>query len=458
MEPRRRDTIAAELRATAADAGWTPWQLTQTVFDKAQTPTLLMAWRLAAGHTQAQVITGIQGLAADEDRPCAPSPSPSQLSNWENGRGRPDAYYRRYLALWFRTTLERLGLAEDEPIVTLVGEALPAPHDLEEDVDRRRFLSLAAATPLAVSLTDTRALMTADLRRQLPAADLEHWWDLTGTHAHAYGTTPPGALLARLDPDLAEIASLTKRYPHQRDLHLIASRLCGLTGALHTDLAQDRQAREWLYTASRYADLSGNTAQQYWVAMAEAMDAFYSRTPQRVIHIALRARHALGEDSPTPAAAQLAGLAARAHAQTGNVHAAHTELDKARVIFGNVASEQANEPWWGFPEREMTMYSSQVLSRTGHRDAWREQDKALAGYPTTDVMDRPLIFLDRARYLTGQNHPHEAAKVAADAITAIPARLRVPLLLSQVSDIADLIGTRSTTAASELQKTIFPHA
>ncbi|HEX6467868.1 MAG TPA: helix-turn-helix transcriptional regulator [Streptosporangiaceae bacterium] len=454
MDPRGRDTIAAELRATAADAGWTPWQLTQAVFEKAQTPTWLMAWRLAAGHTQGQVITGIQGLAADEGRPCAPSPSASQLSNWENGRGRPDAYYRRFLALWFRTTLERLGLAEDEPIITLVGEALPAPHEPEDDVDRRNFLSLAAATPLVVSLDDTRTQMIDDLRRQLPAADLEHWWDLTDAHVHSYGTLAPGMLLARLDPDLAEIATLAKRYPHQRDVHLIASRLCGLTGALHTDLEQDRQAREWLHAAARYADLSGNIAQQYWVAMAEAIDALYTGVPHRVVRIAHRARHTFGPGSNAPAAAQLTGLAARAHAQLGNAKAANGELDKARAIFGRMTPEQANEPWWGFPEREMTMYSSQVLSRTGHRDAWDEQDKALAGYPDSDVMDRPLIFLDRARYLVGKDHPDEAAKVAADAITALPTRMRVPLLISQVRDLASLIGERSQAAASELREKI----
>jgi len=67
------------------------------------------------------------------------------------------------------------------------------------------------------------------------------------------------------------------QYPQQHDLARLASRLCGLTGAVHTDLGDRRAARDWLHTAGRYAGMSGDLATRYWVAMAQAMTATYAR-------------------------------------------------------------------------------------------------------------------------------------------------------------------------------------
>lgn len=450
MDPQSRDVISAELRATAACERWTLWQLVQVIAEKAQTPTLLMAWRLACGQTQNGVIAGVRALAADEGRPCSDgSPSISQYSRWENGHIVPGRFYRRYLALWFRAPLVRMGLADEDPIVTLVGQGLEPLTEPEDDVDRRQFLSLAAA-PVVWSLDGTRSRMEAGLRRVLPTGDLEHWADITAGHVASYGTTPPQALLQALTPDLHDIADLADRYPYQRDLHLIASRLCGLVGAISTDLEQERTSRDWLHTAKRYAELSGDVAQQYWIAMAQAMSALYGPTPQRVITIADRARASLGGDASAPAA-QLVGLAARAHARLGQHDEAARELDNARDIFDRLTPRQKSEPFFGFPEAEMTMYGSQVLSLIGDDSAWREQEQALAAYPDDDPMDRPLILFDRARYLARQGEPDEAASVALSAIIAVPEPLRVPLLMTQARQLADVIAQRSGNAADELR-------
>ena len=154
-------------------------------------------------------------------------------------------------------------------------------------------------------------------------------------------------------------------------------------------------------------------------------------------------------DAPNAPAAQLTGLAARTHARLGQHDLAGTELNTAPTIFSNLTATQTNEPFFGFPPAEMTMYSSQVLSRIDDPKAWDEQTKALAGYPDNDPMDRPLILLDRARYIAGQGDPSQAATIA---ITALPAELRVPLLLTQTRQIADLIAHRSPHAAADLRE------
>jgi transcriptional regulator with XRE-family HTH domain len=442
VDARSREKIAGDLRATAGRQGWPPWRLTQAVHEMAGTPTLLMAWRLASGQTQEQVAAGLRGLAADHGTPCAPSPSKQQLSRWENGHESPGRLYGPLLGLWYRTTASRLGLADDDPIVTNV--PAPAAAEEDEDVDRRQFLQLAAAAPLIPALDETRRKMNADLRHVMPADELSRWSDIADANVAAYGQRPPAQLLASLQPDLADLADLTSGYPRERDLNLVAARLCGLTGALHTDLGNDRQASDWLHTAARYASLSGDTSQQYWVAVAQAMSALYGKQPSQVITIAARARTRLG-DHPYAPAAQLAGLAARAHANAGHADEARAELGHAGQLLGGSAPDSG---FFGFPDRELLMYQSAVLTSIGDPAAPDAQAQALAAYPADDPMDRPLIRLDQARYLADQaRDPHAAAQAALGAITDLPAPLRVPLLVAQARAVAPAISALSPHAA-----------
>jgi hypothetical protein len=445
VDARSRETIAGDLRATAVQQGWPPWRLSQAIHQQAGSPTLLMAWRLASGQTQEQVTAGLRGLAADRGTPCAPGPSKQQLSRWENGHETPGRFYGPLLGLWYRTTSDRLGLADDDPIVAMNAPAATAAEE-DNDVERRRFLQVAAAAPLIPALDETRRKMNADLRHVLPADELTRWHDIADAHTAAYGQQPPARLLASLQPDLADLADLTRGYPRERDLSLIASRLCGLTGALHTDLGNDRQAGDWLHTAARYAALSGDTTQQYWVAIAQAMSALYGPRPDQVITIATRARAELGSHACAPAA-QLAGLAARAHAKGSRPAAARAELSQAGQILGKAATDNG---FFGFPERELLMYQSGVLTAIGDTAAWDAQATALDAYPPDDPMDRPLIRLDRARYLaTQERDPHAAAQAALTAITDLPTPLRVPLLITQAKAITTEITALSAQAASQ---------
>lgn len=451
MDARERGAIAAQLRATAAGEGWSPWWLAREIHRQTQAPTLLMAWRLATGHTQDDVVRGIRGLAADDGTPCAPSPNNQQLSRWENGKDNPGPFYRRYLALWYRCPPDRLGLGDPDPLPTLKETPRDPGLDMEDHVDRRQFLALAATAPALAHLGAIRERMDSSLRHVLPSTDVEQWWDISVGHTGSYGQLAPAELLSRLAPDLAEIADLADRYPRQRDLHVVVSRLCGLTGAVHTDLDNDREARSWLQTAARYAELSGDRVQQCWVAMAQAMTAFYSSAPSVVIHIAARTTSRLG-DAPSAPGAQLAGLAARAHAHLGRTDAARADLQRAHDLFGQLDHSQHEEGFFGFPSRELDMYTSQVLSRINDPAAWEAQTSALAAYPPDEPMDRPLIQLDRAIYLTQRGEPDEAATTAADAITSLPTSMRVPLLMAQARQVGDRIAQLSTNAASQLRE------
>jgi len=405
-----------------------------------------MAWRLAAGLTQSALAESVRKLAADAGSPCSPStPSCQQISRWENGHDKPGAFYQGLLAAWYRTDPARLGLIGDLALAAGQDRLSSTAHP-DDEVNWRGFLAGAAGASAHFQLDQVRRRMDTDLRHVLPVAEADKWSQIADQHVAAYGALPPGTLLERLAPDLSDLADLAGQYPQQRDLTRLAARLCGLTGALHTDLDDDRGARDWLHTAGRYAAMSGDLATQYWVAMAQAMTATYPANPARVRTIAGKAAAELGPYSGA-AAAQLTGLAARAHAAMGDPRAARTQLAAAERISAGLTAAQADETFFGFPRREMVMYASLVLTAAGDPSAWNAQTDALSGYCASDTMDRPLILLARACHLARAGQPDQAARVATATITALAPAWRIPLLVSEarangkaISAVAPQIG------------------
>lgn len=413
------------------------------IYEDARTPTLLMAWRLASGLTQAELAESVRQLAVDAGAPCSPStPSCQQISRWENGHDKPGAFYQELLAAWYRTDPARLGLIGTLRIIP-AEDHLPAPavQEEEDEVERRRFLVVAAA-PVLFQLDQIRRRMDADLRRVLPAADTDLWAQVTSQHVATYGRVPPATLLERLTPDLSDLADLVGQYPQQRELTKMAARLAGLAGALHTDLGEDRAARDWLHTADRLAAMSGDPTTEYWVAMAQAMTATYPPNPDRVLYIARRTADKLGPYQ-CAGAAQLTGLVARAHAETGDAAMARDALSAASRIAENLTTVQADEVFFGFPQRAMLMYTSGVLTAIHDRAASQALNEALSAYPASDVVDRPLILLDQARHLARAAHPEQAADIAIRAITELAPAWRVPLLISKARAVGKTIATTS---------------
>jgi hypothetical protein len=191
--------------------------------------------------------------------------------------------------------------------------------------------------------------------------------------------------------------------------------------------------------------MSGDLNTRYWVAMAQAITATYTPDPARVLAISDQATAELGSCSGA-AAAQLTGLAARA--TLGNTESARTQLTTAERIADHLTAAQADEVFFGFPRREMAMYASQVLTATDDPAAWAAQTHALAAYPASDPMDRPLILLGRARHLARHDEPDQAASVAVTAITTLAPAQRVPLLITQARAVGKEITAVSPRTGS----------
>ncbi len=446
MDDRRLDDLLHNLRRRADQGGWTPWQLVRRVYETARTPTLLMAWRLAAGLTQAELASSLRKLAADSGNPCGPStPSCQQISRWENGHDKPGTFYQALLARWYRTDAVRLGFVEDVRLI--IGDyALPATAD-RQAADHEE--NVAAATSVLSQLDQIRRRMDADLRHELPVADADKWVQIADQYVAAYGMVPPTELLERLAPDLADLAELVGQYPQQRDLTRLAARLCGLTGALNTDLGNNRAARDWLHTAGRYAAMSGDAATGYWVAMAQAMIAMYPLLPKQVLAIVSETTAKLGPHL-CAGAAQLTGLAARAHGALSNAAAARAELGAAEALATGLSADQTNEDFFGFPRRAMLMYTSQVLMAIDDPAASAALDEALSCYPDNDPIDRPLILLDQARHLARHGHAEEAGEIVVTTITKLDPAWRVPLLATEARSVSKAISATSAQTGRRL--------
>ncbi|WP_344977441.1 hypothetical protein [Salinactinospora qingdaonensis] len=448
MDSRKRARIADDLRTHAAEQDWTRWELVQAVHVKAETPTLLMAWRLACGHTQRHVIDGLRLIGDDTGTPC--SPNISQLSRWEAGADGVGPFYRRLFALFYGTSPASLGFPAPPPPIT----SDPITCKGDDDVDRRSFLGLAATTtaPAVLPLGEIRQRLESPLKRLLPTADLAYWTDTTDRHITAYGTCTPADLLVRLSEDLDEVSALANRYSHQRDLQMVAARLCGLTGALHTDLNDEAEARTWLTIAGGYARLAEDAPMRTWVAMAQAMLAYYGHRPDESIQIAEKARRDIG-DSASAGLVQLTGLTARAHARLGDHDAARQTLAGATTLFSSVPAEEASDGFFGFPEIQLSMYESSVLSHIGDAAAWNAQTSALDAY-AGDPLSYTLISLDRARWQLQRGKAEDAALTATTALEDLRPAERLPLIVDQAVVLGDDIAVESPQAGNTYKENL----
>jgi len=127
--------------------------------------------------------------------------------------------------------------------------------------------------------------------------------------------------------------------------------------------------------------MSGDLVTRYWVAMAQAMTATYTPAPAQVLAIGGKASTELGPCSAAPAA-QLTGLAARAHAALGDPAAARAQLTAAERIAGGLAGAQADEVFFGFPGRRCRPAAGTMRGLRGARWGAADVQAAVDGRPS----------------------------------------------------------------------------
>jgi hypothetical protein len=340
-------------------------------------------------------------------------PTPALVHHWRRGHVTPGP-----------TTVRWLAIALDEDLLEVA--TLADAQRKGEDVDRRRFVAMVAASAVA-------PVVTAELLFKGFAAaigdrpSLDDWQE----RVEAYGRDYMFAGASELQPRLAGDLVVLQAQLDSPRRWAVASKLLALYAK--TTPGAGNSSR-WYELAARAADRSGDESTRVWVrgraALALAYEGAALQAAERLADeaLALSERASLG---------RLNALTARAHVQAfrNDRMGAYASLDLARRVFEAVGScEQTSD--YAVPEWRFHTFASMMLSRLGdERQAAREQEAADRTRPLSLARFATHIELHRGLMLVRGGDVANGVDYARRAMARLPARrqsLTLRLLLAEV--------------------------
>ncbi|MEV5506946.1 transcriptional regulator [Streptomyces orinoci] len=292
-------------------------------------------------------------------------------------------------------------------------------------MNRRKFLGAAA---LATGVTALPGI--AEAREGINAAltgsdagDLAYLGGAFERHRGGYRGRPPAVVLGQMRDDLELLRSVLNR-PHRAqaraDLARTAAGISGLVAIIQHDRGDQRDAHGWFTTAEQAARESGDRRMLSWVLARHAMVPLNYGAPRAAACLAERARAEAG-DAPSGAAALAAAVTARALASTGNQPGALKAVADARSIAEGLDRTESADTWFGYPLQKHHVHLSQAFTLLGRtRQAYAEQEAALALTSSPSVMVRALLAMDRATCVHADGDPAAAAELAIDVWEKLP--------------------------------------
>ncbi|MEU0986289.1 hypothetical protein [Streptomyces sp. NPDC005953] len=331
-------------------------------------------------------------------------------------------------------------------------------HQTEEPAERATVLGALGLGPGLPSaalgiMAATRARLDAALdASSVSTATLDRWEEIAHDYARAYQTQPPQVLLADLLGDLGDVQRLLEQHHpirHRRRLCRVVAQLAALAGIFTSALGEHREARNWFHTGRLAAVEAGDVQLEGTLAVRSAIVSFYYGTPAAAYTQASRARQQL-RSADGPATARAVVLEARALARMGRPSEARPLLQLAESMFGRLTAEDREDIALGYTERQFLFHLGNAWTHLGQPDeAWAVQQRALAAYAPTERLDPALIWIDRATGLARSGHPEEAYRIAADAITQLPAEHRTGMVVRYANDFAAIAGRAQLPAGRE---------
>ncbi|MEV7239044.1 hypothetical protein AB0N06_35660 [Streptomyces sp. NPDC051020] len=100
----------------------------------------------------------------------------------------------------------------------------------------------------------------------------------------------------------------------------------------------------------------------------------------------------------------------------------------AETLVQRLTFQQGGDTWTGYPEQKHAVHLSRTFTQLGETTrATLVQDRALEPTHSPSLMTRALITIDRATCLAHNGEPEEAARIGAQAYTALPSAYRTGL-------------------------------
>jgi hypothetical protein len=312
------------------------------------------------------------------------------------------------------------------------------------EVDRRQFLGAAAAATGAVALpgiAEARQGINAALTGS-DAGDLAYLDGAFERHRGGYRGRPPTVVLTQMRDDLDLLRDVLSR-PHaaaaRADLARTAAGITGLVAIIQHDRSDQRDSHGWFTTAEQAARESGDRQMLAWALARHAMVPLNYGAPKAAADLAGRARVEAGPN-PSAAAALAAAVNARALAAIGDQRGALRSVADARLIAEHLDGTQAADTWFGYPLQKHHVHLSQAFTLLGRtREAYAEQEAALALTRSPSVMTRALLEMDAAICLHTDGDPTAAADKAVAIWERLPEAYRDGLVRARAETLHQVL-------------------
>lgn len=311
----------------------------------------------------------------------------------------------------------------------------------DETVKRRQFLGAAAvATGAATGVVASPGMAEArqGIDRALAGSTTGDLTYLEGAFEHhraGYRGRSPDDVLTLMRSDLDLLGDVLNRPHPARTRARLARSAAGITGLvaiIQHDRGDQRDSHGWFTTAERAARESGDSHMLTWVLARHAMVPLNYGAPRAAADLATRARAEAGR-TPTAAAALAAAVTARALASVGDQQGAIRAVGDARTIAERLDSSQTADTWFGYPRQKHHVHLSQAFTLMGRtRDAYDEQQAALALTRLPSVMTRALLSIDTATCMSTDGDLNGAAELAADVWERLPHAYRSGLVRTRI--------------------------
>ncbi|MGW6214038.1 transcriptional regulator [Streptomyces sp. NPDC055109] len=384
------------------------------------------------------------GRTRDEQAKVIQEAQDGRWFDWENIK-RWETERRLPVPDWHETIARAYGLKITD-VQRAVSVSRQQRRRENEDVNRRRFFGVAAATVGATALPDV-----AHAREGIDgaltgagSADVAYLEAAFERHRGGYHGRSPDDVLREMQADL-DLLRQVLRQPHpvsaRADLARTAAGIAGLVAIVQHDRGEQQDAFRWFATAEKAARESGDRRMTAWVLARHAMVPLNYGSPEAAVRIAARARRAAGR-TPTAAGALAAAVTARSLAAIGDRRGARMAITDVRSLVERLDGQEAADTWFGYPGQKHHVHLSQAYTLLGDpRAAHAAQDSALELTDSPSVMTRALIAMDTAVCLRLDGDPSAAANMAAAVFDRLPAPYRDGLVRSRAESLhRDLSG------------------
>ncbi|MCC5580833.1 helix-turn-helix transcriptional regulator [Microtetraspora sp. AC03309] len=457
---------ARRWREQAEVRQWTPWQTVQAIHGCCGV-SMLKAHRLARGWSARQAIEELEYLC-EQHALGLPRASIDLLNAWENNRARPRPQTIDLLARLYKANAVRLGMAADycedtggQKVVVVAAGQPDEPvrvDDAGDDTERRAHFHHAAlmGTPNGRFFAEVEGTRH-DLDRALATGtvtedQLDRLDEQVLRYRREYMTTPPMPMLCRVMLEIADVRKLTvMRQPSsaQRRLLTATTMLALLSADALMKLGDTRQAHAWYGTARAASDDVGDLRLRALVRAQQTMLLYYYGDLNETVRLAREARMLAGS-APSSPAALAAAAEARALARMGNGKAARVALAEAEQIFARMRGLSQDDLAFVFTEKRMLFYRTGTLIELGDAQPMQAIDAFPPGFQT---IDPALILLDQASHLARHGDQEEACRIAAEALTQVPAEHRTSIVVTRAKALLTDVDPR-TPAVRHLNRVL----